>query len=374
MAPSPKPGGLSIRPTKKSFVLKANLEKRVAELEAENEVLRKQKLPTPRKVLKVSCGKGGQSTGVVDVAVGEVDPSAQTGSTVLACVEVAVGPVFVDGSTQTDFSVATCVEVAVGPDFVFDSAQTDSMAASCVDTVVGSACVDAAASGGGWSVQRKKGSRSHRGSSGPARDNASSITIGNRFSALGDPSTSVFEIDSLAPDVHLLGDSIVRNVRVGKPGKATTWCYPGTRVEHLTTRVKTVLLKASKNPVVVLHAGTNNIGMDSPRGVAERLRHLTMEVRRVRPGARIVLSAILPRFARRPGVMDRFNSEVRQISRDVFHLCRHEGFAFVDATQELLRDPVRYYLRDGLHLTSEGKQVLSTIMAKAVLGLGQGNW
>ena len=71
---------------------------------------------------------------------------------------------------------------------------------------------------------------------------------------------------------------------------------------------------------MVLHAGTNNIGMDSPRGVAECLRHLAMEVRRGRSGARIVLSAILPLFARRPGVMDRFNSEVRQISRDIFHL------------------------------------------------------
>ena len=47
---------------------------------------------------------------------------------------------------------------------------------------------------------------------------------------------------------------------------------------------------------------------------------------------------------------------------------------FVDATQELVRDPVQYYLRDGLHLTADGKQVLSTIVAKAVLGLGQGNW
>ena len=58
--------------------------------------------------------------------------------------------------------------------------------------------------------------------------------------------------------------------------------------------------------------------MDSPRGVTERLKHLTMEVRHVRPGARIVLSAILPRFARRAGVMDRFNSEVRQILRDIY--------------------------------------------------------
>ena len=145
MAPSPKPGTASNKPTRKP--LKAVLEVRVVELEA----LRKQKLPTSRKVLKVSCGTGGLSTGVVDVAVGcgGVDVSIQMNSTVLACVEVAVGPVFVDGSTQTDFAAATCVEVAVGPCFASGSAQTDSMTASCVDTAVGSACVDAAASGGG---------------------------------------------------------------------------------------------------------------------------------------------------------------------------------------------------------------------------------
>ena len=71
---------------------------RVVELEA----LKKQKLPTSRKVLKVSRGTGGLSPGVVDVAVGcgGVDAFTQMDSTVLACVEVAVGPVFVDGSTH----------------------------------------------------------------------------------------------------------------------------------------------------------------------------------------------------------------------------------------------------------------------------------
>ena len=40
------------------------------------------------------------------------------------------------------------------------------------------------------------------------------------------------------------------------------------------------------------------------------------------------------RIAHRPGVMDRFNSEVQQISCDIFNLCHHEGFTFVDAMQE----------------------------------------
>ena len=70
--------------------------------------------------------------------------------------------------------------------------------------------------------------------------------------------------------------------------------------------------------------------------------------------SRIVPNVILSQFAHWPGVRDRFNSEVQQISRDIFHLCCHKGFAFVDATQ-LLRDPVWNCLRDGLHLTAEVK-------------------
>ena len=36
----------------------------------------------------------------------------------------------------------------------------------------------------------------------------------------------------------------------------------------------------------------------------------------------------------------------------------------MNATQKLFRDPVWCYMCDGLHLTADGKQVLSTIMAR----------
>ena len=39
---------------------------------------------------------------------GGVDESTHMDSALLACVEVAVGPVFVNGSTQRDFVAATC--------------------------------------------------------------------------------------------------------------------------------------------------------------------------------------------------------------------------------------------------------------------------
>lgn len=231
-----------------------------------------------------------------------------------------------------------------------------------------------------WTEVRRKGPRPPQGRKGRVADSASSITVVNRFSHLdveGDDeshlSADVMPSPSQSPEVHLIGDSIVRGVRVGRPGKATTWCYPGTRVEHLTTRVRPVLKRSGRNPVLVVHAGTNNVPMDSPKGVAERLRHLIQEARRVRSGVRIVVSSVLPRFDRGRRNSGDLSSSVRQTAREMSLLCSRERVMFVDASQALLRNPGKHYARDGLHLTVAGKAVLGSFLEKAVRRLDQGN-
>lgn len=226
-----------------------------------------------------------------------------------------------------------------------------------------------------WTQVVRKGTRPRRSGGKVAGADAPGITVGNRFSVLEELSSETDVQPPLNPptEVHLIGDSIVRGVRVGKSDKTITWIYPGTRVEHITTRLKTILYKATPKPVLVVHAGTNNVPMDSPRGVAERLRHLIQEARRVRSGARIVISGILPRFDRRKRNAVDLGLAVRQISQEVSLLCRQEGVTYVDASGELLKNPQRYYMRDGLHLTAEGKVILGSVLEKAVAGLHQGN-
>jgi lysophospholipase L1-like esterase len=226
---------------------------------------------------------------------------------------------------------------------------------------------------GPWMVAgRGKGYRRSHGGKRATGFGASSITVANRFTAL---QCATDEIQSpVEPnEVHLMGDSIVRGVKVGKPGKATTWCYPGTRVEHLTSRVKSVLKNAGPKPVVVVHAGTNNLDTDSPRGLSERLRNLAREVHRVRPKARMLISSILPRFDHGFRGLGGFPNKVLPFAREISVFCQREGIECVDASQELLQNPGRYYAHDGLHLTQEGKQLLGSFLAGATVGLCQGN-
>lgn len=226
---------------------------------------------------------------------------------------------------------------------------------------------------------KKNGSRPHHVGRNSVSAGASGITVGNRFSILADsgkpdkPDAEGKAHSTCPREVYLIGDSIVRGVRVGRPGKATTLCYPGTRVEHLTTRVQNVLSKASAAPIVVVHAGTNNIPMDSPKGIAERMRHFIREVRLVRPRAGVIVSNILPRFDgefRNPKV--RLNM-VRQISQELSLLCRREGVSFFNAGPCLNDDMGKYYLRDGLHLNLEGKQLLGSELGRCARILVQGN-
>jgi hypothetical protein len=253
---------------------------------------------------------------------------------------------------QTDCSFGEMVDAAVGDDR--SSCDQSSQTASIQEEPKWERVR------GGRRSRRPAGRRLSVGSSAPR-----GITVENRFDVLA--SNDVQQIDN-SQEVHLVGDSIVRGVRVGRPGQAATWCYPGTRVEHLTTRIGAVLSKASPKPVVVVHAGTNNMQMDSPRGLAERLRHLVRKIRDVRPEAGVVISAILPRF---DGGLPGYS--LRQFGHEISLVCRDEHVTFANATWELLRDPRKYFLRDGLHLSAEGKLVLSSVLSKAVLSMEQGN-
>lgn len=172
------------------------------------------------------------------------------------------------------------------------------------------------------------------------------------------------------PEVHLMGDSLVRNVRASKGSNAITWCYPGIRVENLMTRVEGVLKSATDNPLVVVHAGSNNIKGDRPAIVVEHLHQFTKEVHRVRPRAKILISTALPRFDRG----SEGTNDVAEIAQELFFLCRRHRLAMVDASKELTSDPERHFSNDGLHLTEEGKAVFTSVLQDAIVKFIEKNY
>src|ERR1700678_2874085 len=156
--------------------------------------------------------------------------------------------------------------------------------------------IEAVAEGAEWHEVPSSGRQLQPGPRRQSGD-APSIPMVNRFAVLGRAGTSSSVDDGASqpttigiPEVVLMGDSLVRGVRVrdsNKPVNSTTYCYPGVRVQHLTAQVKHVLGKVGPCPVVVMHVGANNVAVDSPGQLVGHVGACVREIRRLRPQARV---------------------------------------------------------------------------------------
>ncbi|KAK3506254.1 hypothetical protein QTP70_001746, partial [Hemibagrus guttatus] len=120
------------------------------------------------------------------------------------------------------------------------------------------------------------------------------------------PPPPVFEIPTqncFAPlretacDAVIIGDSIIRHVRAtAAKGKVHTRCLPGACVLDVSAQVPAILKK--NIGAVVLHAGTNDIGLRQTEILKKDFRSLVELVRITSPTTRIIVSGPLPTFQR----------------------------------------------------------------------------
>ncbi|KAK3532192.1 hypothetical protein QTP86_009297 [Hemibagrus guttatus] len=120
------------------------------------------------------------------------------------------------------------------------------------------------------------------------------------------PPPPVFEIltqNRFAPlretacDAVIIGDSIVWHIRAtAAKGKMHTRCLPGARVLDVSAQVPAILKK--NIGAVVLHAGTNNIGLRQTEILKKDFRSLVEKVHTTSPTTRIIVSGPLPTFQR----------------------------------------------------------------------------
>ncbi|KAK3514793.1 hypothetical protein QTP70_031372, partial [Hemibagrus guttatus] len=101
----------------------------------------------------------------------------------------------------------------------------------------------------------------------------------------------------MACDAVIIEDSIIRHVRAtAAKGKVHTRCLPGARVLDVSAQVPAILKK--NIGAVVLHAGTNNIGLRQTEILKKDFRSLVEKVRTTSPTTRIIVSGPLPTFQR----------------------------------------------------------------------------
>ena len=68
----------------------------------------------------------------------------------------------------------------------------------------------------------------------------------------------------------------------------------GDRTQHVLWRIKFGLLPANVN-IVIIHAGTNNLGKNKPLEVAKGILQIGHAVRQRLPNSKIVITGLLPR-------------------------------------------------------------------------------
>ncbi|CAM4525986.1 unnamed protein product [Lepidochelys kempii] len=154
--------------------------------------------------------------------------------------------------------------------------------------------------------------------------------------------------------VYMTGDSLLRRmdrpVTRADPENRRVCSLPGAKIRDVDLKLKRILKGAGKNPLIILHVGTNDTGrvsLEHIKGDYARLGKTLKEIK-----AQVIFSGILPV----PREGQQRCDKIMMINRWLRQWCYKEGFgmyghweAFMDRGQ---------FSRDGLHLSREGNRLL----------------
>jgi cephalosporin-C deacetylase-like acetyl esterase/lysophospholipase L1-like esterase len=178
-------------------------------------------------------------------------------------------------------------------------------------------------------------------------------------------------------DVYFVGDSITRRWGTSdeqwkdllanwnenfRGWNAANFGWGADKTQHMLWRLQNGELDGVNPKIVVVMAGTNNVGNATPMGDAEAraadvaagVRALVKEIRKRAPRATVVLTGITPRNDN-PQVMPVIDSANRQIAT----LADGKSIRYININEQLaspdgqLRDGMAF---DGLHLTPQAYQ------------------
>lgn len=173
-------------------------------------------------------------------------------------------------------------------------------------------------------------------------------------------------------DVYFVGDSIVRRWGCGDPQyadllanwtknffgwNAANFGWGGDTTQNILWRLRNGELDGVNPRVIVIQAGTNNLGQPGadPQAIAKGVRAIVEACRARAPKAVIVVTAIFPR-----GDRPELSAEIRQANGAIKRLVVRKGARFLDLSSRLAdREgrPLEGIMPDGLHLSVKGYQV-----------------
>ena len=177
------------------------------------------------------------------------------------------------------------------------------------------------------------------------------------------------------PDVLLIGDSLVKGLAryqsVWRKHFGDMSCLNlgigGDRVQHVLWRLKHGELDCDPK-IIVLHCGTNNIGKDSPKEIAEGLLNCVDQISEDCPHTRTIVTGLLPRDLE-PSEYRKDIAEVNKLLMENIEFSDEmKNVFFLETEKDWILETGRLneslYFTDCLHLVEAGDEKF----AKAIRG------
>jgi hypothetical protein len=158
----------------------------------------------------------------------------------------------------------------------------------------------------------------------------------------------------------IIGDSQVRHIKLSDVGglSSKTWCFPGARIEQMSAFLPEIIKCDNDASRIVLCLGTNNVGMDTPEGLAVRMDLLLSQIKQALPLVKVSVVGLFPQHRQVPfrGITD-MQHYLIQCNGHLLACCKANKCFFI-SLWNVLSETSNSFSPDGLHLSYLGKTFL----------------
>ena len=150
---------------------------------------------------------------------------------------------------------------------------------------------------------------------------------GHKGVASGNNITSQSKQDqNKPPGVVVIGDSITRNIigkKLSRNQNVNAFSFSGATIDDMVDFAKPVIKRKPKK--IILHVGTNNLKMDQPKKIKNKVAGLVDSIKAEHPSIDVAVSSIIFRSDDQS-----LNSKIDEVNRRLSCFCQSKNWVFID--------------------------------------------
>ena len=148
------------------------------------------------------------------------------------------------------------------------------------------------------------------------------------------------------PDVVVIGDSITKNIidkKFSTSQNVDAFSFSGATIGVMVDFAKPFIKRKPKK--IILPVGTNNLKMDQPKKIKNKVDGLVDGIKAEHPSIDVAISSVIFRSDDQS-----LNSKIDEVNRRLSSFCQSKNWVFID-NSNIKEDSLN---RGGLHLNRKG--------------------